>query len=74
MTKYEDCARKIFADNIKKYRKQNNLSQEEFAEALDTTATYISNIENCNKNIRIDFIGRIADCLEISIDKLFIEK
>lgn len=74
MKKYEDCAREILADNIKYNRKLKKMSQEELAEALDTTPVYISNIETCKKNVGIDFIGKIADILEISIDKLFIDK
>lgn len=71
---YEKNSRKILANNIVYFRIKNNWSQEDFADVLGTTPTYISNLENAKRNTRIDFIGRIADVFEITIDKLFIER
>lgn len=71
---YEKNSRKILANNIVYFRIKNNWSQEDFADVLGTTPTYISNLENAKRNTRIDFIGRIADVFEITIDELFIER
>ena len=71
---YEDCARKILANNIVYFRFQKNWSQEDFAEKLGTTTTYVSNMENARRNVRIDYIGHIADTLGISLEQLFIVK
>ncbi len=71
-TKYEEHARKILANNITYFRLKKNWSQEDFAEELGTTTTYISNLENAKRNMRVDYIGHIADTLGISIEQLFI--
>lgn len=71
-TKYEEHARKILANNITYFRLKRNWSQEDFAEELGTTTTYISNLENAKRNMRVDYIGHIADTLGVSIDQLFI--
>ena len=71
---YENQARNILANNIVYYRLQKNWTQEDFAEYLETTTTYISNIENAKRNMRIDYIGKIADTFGISIEQLFIER
>ncbi len=71
---YEDCARKILANNIVYFRIKKNWSQEDFAEELGTTTTYVSNLENARRNARIDYIGHIADTLGISLEQLFIER
>lgn len=71
---YEKNSRKILANNIVYFRIKNNWSQEDFADVLGTTPTYISNLENAKRNTRIDFICRIADVFEITIDELFIER
>ena len=67
-------ARKILANNIVYFRLENGWSQEKFAEALGTTPTYVSNLENAKKNTRIDYIDLIADTLGVPRDELFIER
>lgn len=67
-------ARKILANNIVYYRLENGWSQEDFAERLGTTATYISNLENAKRNTRIDYIDYIADTLGVSVMNLFEER
>ena len=72
--KYENQARKILANNIIYFRLKKNWSQEDFADELGTTTTYVSNLENARRNARIDYIGHIADTLGVSIEQLFIER
>lgn len=72
--KYENQARKILANNIIYFRLKRNWSQEDFADELGTTTTYVSNLENARRNARIDYIGHIADTLGVSIEQLFIER
>lgn len=72
--KYENQARKILANNIIYYRLKKNWSQEDFADELGTTTTYVSNLENARRNARIDYIGHIADTLGVSIEQLFIDR
>lgn len=72
--KYKDYARKILANNIIYFRLKNNWSQEDFADELETTPTYVSNLENARRNTRIDYIGHIADTLGVSLEQLFTER
>ena len=73
-TKYEELARKILANNIRYFRLKKNWSQEDFADELGTTPTYISNLENAKRNMRVDYIGHIADTLGVQINDLFIDR
>lgn len=72
--KYQDRARKILANNIIYFRLKKNWSQEDFADELGTTTTYISNLENAKRNMRIDYIGHIADTLGVPIEELFTQR
>lgn len=65
---------KVFANNLKKYRKAMGVSQEEFAEKCGLHRTYISSIECYRRSISLENIQRIADALEIETYKLFLEE
>ena len=67
-------ARKILANNIVYYRLKHGWSQEDFADELGTTPTYISNIENAKRNMRIDYIEYIASTLGVNLQELFVER
>ena len=64
-------ARNILANNIVFFRLENGWSQEDFADKLDTTVTYISSLENAKRNSRIDYVEHIADVLGIEMYQLF---
>ena len=70
--KYKQQTRKTLANNIRYFRLKKNWSQEDFAVELGTTPTYISNLENANRNMRVDYIGHIADTLGVPVEELFI--
>ena len=70
---YENQSRKILANNIIYFRIRKNWSQEDFADELGTTPTYVSSLENAKRNARIDYIGHIADTLGVSLEQLFAE-
>jgi transcriptional regulator with XRE-family HTH domain len=53
------------------YRLQRGWSQEDFADKLGTTPTYVSNLENAKRNTRIDYIGHIATTLNVELFQLF---
>lgn len=59
--------------NIKKYRKQKNLTLQELADLTNLSHGYIRDLESfgIEKTPRLDTIGRIADGLEIDIRQLF---
>ncbi len=64
---------KIFGSNVKKYRKQLKMSQEELADKSSLHRTYISAIECFRRSIALENVQRIADALEIETYKLFLE-
>ena len=69
--KLKSSARNILANNIVYYRLQNGWSQEDFADKLGTTPTYVSNLENAKRNTRIDYIDHIATTLNVELFQLF---
>ena len=63
----------IVRNNIRKYRQAQNLTQQNLADMTDMSREYICDIENesRNKHITIATLGRIAEALDIPIQKLF---
>lgn len=63
----------IIRKNIKKYRKEKKLTQQDLADLVGISRQYITDIENENRNkhITIAILGRIADSLNISIELFF---
>ena len=64
---------KVFGSNVKKYRTELGISQENFAEMCGLHRTYISSIECYRRSISLENIQRIADALGVETYKLFIE-
>lgn len=63
----------IFSNNVKYYRKQNQLTQEQLAELADISISYIKQIESNNeyKNISLTTILKISKALNIGVTTLF---
>lgn len=66
-------ALKVFAHNLKKYRNELGISQEEFAERAGLHRTYISAVECGKRSIALDNVQKIADALGVDVYRLFIE-
>ena len=64
---------KVFANNVKKYRTLNGLSQEAFAEKAGLHRTYISALECEKRSIALDNVQKIADALDVETYLLFVE-
>ncbi|KGP75315.1 restriction-modification system control element Bcll [Desulfosporosinus sp. Tol-M] len=64
----------VFAGNLKRYRLQFGLSQEEFADKASLHRTYISAVEREKRSIALDNIEKIAMALEIDAYLLFVEE
>ena len=66
----------IIRKNIKKIRKERNLTQQNLADMTDISREYICDIENesRNKHITIALLGRIAEALDIEISNFFKER
>lgn len=63
----------VVRKNIKKYRKEKNLTQQQLADLCGISRQYLTDIENESrkKHITIAILGRIADSLNISIEQFF---
>lgn len=63
----------IIRDNIKKYRKEKNLTQQDLADLAGISRQYVTDIENENrkKHITIAILGRIADAMNVNIELFF---
>jgi len=66
----------IIRRNIKKYRLENKLTQQELADMTEISREYICDMENesRNKHITISLLGRIAEVLEIGIGEFFLDE
>ncbi|MCL2008748.1 MAG: helix-turn-helix transcriptional regulator [Treponema sp.] len=64
---------KVFVSNMKKYRKERQLSQMKLAEMLDTSTSYIGEIEINRKIPSMDMVEKIAAALGVEPFRLFID-
>jgi transcriptional regulator with XRE-family HTH domain len=64
----------IVGNNIKKYRKNLNISQEELAEKAGLHRTYIGGIERGERNITLDSLQVIANALNVAPVELIVEE
>ena len=60
----------LFGENVRKYRRLLNISQEELAHRAELHRTYIGMIERAEKNITLVNIEKIANALEVKIEDL----
>lgn len=60
MQKYEVMYHKIIADNIKKLRQSNKLSQENFAEKLDCSREFVSRMENMKEKPSLKMLLKLS--------------
>lgn len=63
----------IIRKNIKKFRVEQKLTQQDLADMTEMSREYICDIENekRNKHLTIAVLGRIAEALNIDIAKFF---
>jgi transcriptional regulator with XRE-family HTH domain len=64
---------KIFVFNMKKYRKKRKLSQMKLAEMLDTSTSYIGEIEINRKMPSMEMVEKIAKALNVEPFRLFVD-
>ncbi len=64
---------RIVRRNIRKFRKEQKLTQQNLADMTDMSREYICDIENesRNKHLTITVLGRIAEALKTPIEKFF---
>ncbi len=63
----------VFGENVRKYRKLANMTQEMLAEMCDCSVGHIGHIENGNNKPSLDIAVKIADAFEVTIDRLMVE-
>lgn len=63
--------KQIFGTNLHYYRKQNNLSQEQFAERLNISVKHLSTMETGKVFASADMIEKISKELKVSASSLF---
>ena len=64
---------RVFVGNMKKYREKRGLSQMRLADMLDTTTSYIGEIEICAKVPSMGMVERIAKALNVEPFRLFVD-
>ena len=64
----------IFGLNLKFARIKLKMSQEELAEKVDCTKSYISNVENAKHNLSLVNTYKFAKVLNVTLEELLTEK
>jgi XRE family transcriptional regulator, regulator of sulfur utilization len=62
---------KNIGKNVKKYRKSKGLTQEEIADLIDRSVTYVGYIEQGKRLPSVKTADMIARVLDIKLSKLF---
>ncbi|MGV7643089.1 helix-turn-helix transcriptional regulator, partial [Mycobacterium kansasii] len=58
--------REVLARNLKRYRAERGLSQEELAHRADVDRTYVSSLERQQYGASIDVVESLAKVLEVA--------
>lgn len=66
--------RTVFTENLKFYRKESGLNQQQLAEKCDIATNYVSEIERGQKFPSVETIERLCSALRIPAYFLFIEE
>lgn len=64
--------REILAANLKRYRRERGLSQEELAHLAKIDRTYISSLERCQYAASIEVVDRLAKVLGVEAADLLV--
>lgn len=64
--------REILAANLKRYRRERGVSQEELAHLAESDRTYISSLERCQYAASIEVVDRLARALGIEAFMLLV--
>ena len=66
----------IIRKNIKKFRMEKNLTQQDLADMAELSREYVCDIENESrgKHLAIYVLGRIAESLEVDIREFFVNR
>lgn len=62
-----------FARNLRRLRRERDLSQEALAFAADIHPKHLSDIERANTDPRATTVVRLADALGVEVSELFVD-
>ena len=62
--------RKILAYNVRSYRRQKDLSQEELADLCGLHRTHVGSIERAERNATLSTLDALASALNVSVPDL----
>lgn len=65
--------RNLFAQNVRRVRRERGLSQEDLAGLADLHRTYIGSVERGERNISIDNVEKIAKALGVEAVHLLLD-
>jgi transcriptional regulator with XRE-family HTH domain len=68
-----NSTRHILAENLRRLRLENGLSQEKLGELAGLHRTYVGSIERAERNVSIDNIEALARALDVSVVALLDE-
>lgn len=68
--KSSDSLRATLAENIKKFRKEKGLSQEELAERCGLHRTYIGSVERHERNVTLSTLEVLSETLDVTVPEL----
>ncbi|MFW5782515.1 MAG: helix-turn-helix domain-containing protein [Candidatus Muiribacteriaceae bacterium] len=61
----------VFSNNLKKYRLEHKLTQEQLAELVDIHPKYLSELERARKQPNFDIIQRLSKTLNVKPHNFF---
>lgn len=59
-----------FPENLRYYRKLNNMTQEQLGEKLNKTRQPITNYETGARKCSIEFLINVADLFDVTVEEL----
>jgi transcriptional regulator with XRE-family HTH domain len=64
----------ILAENIRAFRRSNNLSQEQLANMCELHRTYIGSVERGERNVTLSTLELLASALDVSVPELLTKR
>lgn len=68
--KSSDTLRAVLAENIKTFRREKGLSQEQLAEQCGLHRTYIGSVERHERNVSLSTLEVLASTLSVTVPDL----
>lgn len=69
-SRHSTSARETLARNLRLFRAQQGISQEQLADLAGLHRTYVGSVERGERNVSIDNIERLANALKVTVADL----